>query len=222
MLAWLTKSALPNSLAEYVITLPTDELWQADFFGAIAPLVDAVNWEKHETLTPDEMADKWAEILLPQFWGLKMAVPPGTVVAYAGPTAPDGWLLCDGAEYQVVDYPNLGAVLGSYYGGDGIESFVVPNMQDRFILGASGTHVRGVNGGAETHTLTIPQLPAHNHPPAPGTQAYFYQPTGGVGGTVSWVAGVTMATNAVTGNAGGGQSHNNMPPFINQPYIIKT
>jgi hypothetical protein len=53
-------------MAEYVITLPTDELWQADFFGAILPLITEENWEAHGTLTPEEMADYWSGVLLSQ------------------------------------------------------------------------------------------------------------------------------------------------------------
>jgi microcystin-dependent protein len=221
MLAWLTKSALPSSLAEYVITLPTDELWQADFFGAIAPLVDAINWEQHEALTPDEMADKWAEVLLPQFWGLKMAVPVGTILMWPTLTPPDSYLVCDGSGYNEADYPALFALIGHTYGNPVSGIFQVPDYRGRVPLGVSVGHALASTGGAETHTLTTGQLPAHNHGTPTGAQAFFIQPTGGAGGSVGFAAGSTMGTNAVTGNAGGGQSHNNLQPFISQVFIIK-
>ena len=66
--------------------------------------------------------------------------PLGTVLSFAGQTAPHGYLLCDGASYKVTDYPHLYAVIGNTYGGD-TENFNVPNLVDKFIQGSttSGT-----------------------------------------------------------------------------------
>lgn len=66
--------------------------------------------------------------------------PIGTVLSFAGQTAPHGYLLCNGASYKVADYPDLYAVIGNTYGGD-TENFNVPNLVDKFIQGstASGT-----------------------------------------------------------------------------------
>ena len=66
--------------------------------------------------------------------------PLGTVLSFAGQTAPHGYLLCDGASYKVADYPHLYAVIGNTYGGD-TENFNVPNLVDKFIQGSntSGT-----------------------------------------------------------------------------------
>ena len=66
--------------------------------------------------------------------------PIGTVLSFAGQTAPHGYLLCDGASYKVADYPHLYAVIGNTYGGD-TENFNVPNLVDKFIQGSttSGT-----------------------------------------------------------------------------------
>lgn len=66
--------------------------------------------------------------------------PIGTVLSFAGQTAPNGYLLCDGASYKVVDYPDLYAVIGNTYGGDST-NFNVPNLVDKFVQGSttSGT-----------------------------------------------------------------------------------
>ena len=66
--------------------------------------------------------------------------PIGTVLSYAGQTAPHGYLLCDGKSYAVADYPGLYAVIGNTYGGDST-NFNVPNLVDKFIQGSttSGT-----------------------------------------------------------------------------------
>ena len=66
--------------------------------------------------------------------------PIGTVLSYAGQTAPNGYLICNGASYAVADYPDLYAVIGNTYGGDDT-NFNVPNLVDKFIQGSttSGT-----------------------------------------------------------------------------------
>lgn len=214
MLAWLTKSALPNSLAEYVITLPTDELWQADFFGAIAPLVDAVNWEQHETLTPDEMADKWAEILLPQFWSLKLAIPVGTILTFAGADIPDGYVVCDGSSLLRSQYEALFDVIGTVYGAVDGTHFNVPNLLGRFILGDTVAHPAGQTGGSETHTLTVGEMPAHIH-------NYYFHGGGSVVSHGIPFTNIGQLTNGAIQSAGGGAAHNNMPPYLALFFIIK-
>ena len=62
--------------------------------------------------------------------------PIGTVLSFAGQTAPHGYLLCNGASYKVADYPDLYAVIGNTYGGD-TENFNVPNLVDKFIQGST-------------------------------------------------------------------------------------
>jgi microcystin-dependent protein len=109
--------------------------------------------------------------------------------------------------------------LGDFYGGDGIESFVVPNLQGRFIFGVDGTHALGVNGGAETHTLTTAQIPAHNHAPGGGDLNFINQVSSGGGSGLS--SGSILRARATTSDTGGGGSHNNMPPFQGQYWIIK-
>lgn len=65
--------------------------------------------------------------------------PPGTIMAYLGTSAPAGWLLCDGASYQVTSYSNLFAVIGVSCGnGGGLGSFNVPDLRGRFLRGFSG------------------------------------------------------------------------------------
>lgn len=153
------------------------------------------------------------------------SAPVGTVVAYAGVTAPAGWLMCDGATYQRSQYPALAAVLGV-----ADASFTVPDLRGRFLMGTSASHPRAQTGGEETHTLTEAEMPAHAHPVI------------GRGLPGKWENGVGIfATNLGAGSGwtsvssydakapgwleakskGGGRPHNNLPPYYSISYIIK-
>jgi hypothetical protein len=81
-------------------------------------------------------------------------------------------------------------------------------LKDRFLLGVGDTYTAGSTGGSATVTLSLDQMPAHTHGL---TQSYAY----GSGGN-SATAGYSSSVGAsyTTGSAGGGQSHNNMPPYL--------
>lgn len=87
----------------------------------------------------------------------------GEIKMYAGNTAPQGWLMCQGQVLTISQYPELFAVVGSVYGGNGTTTFALPDMRGRFPLGASASRSIGTTGGAETVSLTEAQLPAHTH-----------------------------------------------------------
>lgn len=76
--------------------------------------------------------------------GTLSVVPTGAVVPFAGSRAPVGYLLCDGSEVSRTDYPYLFDTIGTAYGeGDGLTTFNLPNLQDKFIQGSSGTNTVG-------------------------------------------------------------------------------
>lgn len=76
--------------------------------------------------------------------GTLSVVPSGAVVPFAGSRAPVGYLLCDGSEVSRTDYPYLFDTIGTLYGeGDGLTTFNLPNLQDKFIQGSSGTNTVG-------------------------------------------------------------------------------
>lgn len=91
-------------------------------------------------------------------------VPSGAIMPYAGATAPNHWLLCDGSQVNRVTYKRLFDVIGTTFGaGDGSTTFNIPDLRQRFILGkaAAGTgSVLGSTGGNIDHTHTGP---AHTH-----------------------------------------------------------
>jgi microcystin-dependent protein len=76
----------------------------------------------------------------------------GMIVAGALSTAPTGWLLCDGSAVSRTTYATLFGAIGTTYGvGDGSTTFNVPDLRERFPLGAGATHALGATAGASTH-----------------------------------------------------------------------
>lgn len=162
------------------------------------------------------------------------AVPVGSVTAFAGSSAPNGWLMCGGQTVSRTQYASLFSVIGTTYGaGDGSTTFALPDLRGRVPAGEDdmgGTAANritnagagivgttlGASGGSQTHTLTESQIPSHSH-------GWTY--TSGGGGTTSG-GGVpphnsTPAGSGGTGNTGGGGAHNNVQPTIILNYIIK-
>lgn len=92
----------------------------------------------------------------------------GEIIMFAGNFAPRGWALCNGQLLSVSQNSALFAILGTTYGGNGQTTFALPNLQGRAPVHAGqspGTsrYTLGEVGGTENVTLTINELPAHNH-----------------------------------------------------------
>ena len=149
------------------------------------------------------------------------AMPIGAITAFAGGSAPTGYVMCDGATLSKTTYAALWNVIGYTYGGSG-STFLVPNLQGRVPVGRNGVTFAtlGATGGEETHTLTTAEMPNHTHTGV--TSTMYYVSTGGQFGIV---AGSNMNTNnsgsALTGSTGGGGAHNNLQPYQVVNYIIK-
>jgi microcystin-dependent protein len=77
--------------------------------------------------------------------------------------APKGWATCDGAMMQINQNQALFALLGTHYGGNGSTTFGLPDLRGRIPVHASGSYIVGAVGGEPTHTLTMQEIPAHNH-----------------------------------------------------------
>lgn len=149
--------------------------------------------------------------------------PPGTLRPLAHGSVPPGWLLCDGAAISRTTYAALFAKIGTTWGpGNGATTFNLPDGRDRSLIGASGTRALGTTGGEAAHTLTVAEMPSHqhNHNQADGGNLGY----GGDGSTVAYTAGFgnsRLNTNIATGFTGGGQAHNNMPPYFVGNWIIR-
>src|SRR5260370_23900887 len=93
----------------------------------------------------------------------------GEIRMFGGNFAPAGWAFCDGALLAISTTPTLFNLIGTTYGGDGQNTFALPDMRGRLPLhmgqgSGLSTYTLGESGGVEQVTLTGTQIPAHNHP----------------------------------------------------------
>ena len=144
--------------------------------------------------------------------------PIGGIAAYGGTAIPDGWLLCDGSTVSRELYSDLFKAVGTVFGeGDGSTTFKLPDYRDKFVLGAGGDVALAETGGEKEVTLTVKQIPPHNH----SLTAHGSDGTGNMVSQSIGNGGSRVVASWVIGNTGGGQPHNNMPPYVGTYYIIK-
>lgn len=165
----------------------------------------------------------------------------GEIRIFGGIFAPVGWLFCNGQLLSISDYYTLFALIGTTYGGDGQNTFALPNLQSRVVVGmGQGTglsnYPQGTAAGTENVTLTTNQMPSHQHP----VQGTLRAVTGGIGQTSPAQAyfgdkgsdsytnapGISkLAADALSLSlqpAGNSQPHSNIQPVLAIQYIIAT
>lgn len=217
----MTPEEIPDETFCRVLFIPDDEVIQAAVNGALLLLTEEENWQQHGDVTPAEMAECFMSMYFDYIGSVGACMQTGMIVAYGGASAPDGWLLCDGAYYLANDFPDLYDVIGTTYGASGgAGTFNVPDFRGRDILGAgSGAGLtprsRGDTGGGETHQLTVSEMPAHTH------TAHSHGAAGLTGELVAPVAGAVVPGTA-TGSTGGDGAHTILDPFGCAHYCIKT
>lgn len=158
----------------------------------------------------------------------------GEIRLFAGNYAPTGWAFCDGATLPIAENDTLFNLIGTTYGGDGQETFNLPDLRGRApvhqgagVLGEN--YVMGEYGGVENVTLTLNQLPVHDHGGAPrastspGTRsspaAHYFAANNAVS-LYSTNAPNANLNGAALSPAGGSQPHDNMQPFLCVSFII--
>ena len=153
---------------------------------------------------------------------------------FGGSFAIYGWAFCDGNLIQISQNDALFNLIGTTYGGDGVNTFALPDLRGRLPIGDGQggglqPYAIGQKAGAENVTLATGQLPSHTHAaqsqsasgdssaPAPNTVAWA-TPTGNNRYSTGAPTGTMNAT--AIANTGGSQSHENMMPFLCVNYII--
>jgi microcystin-dependent protein len=161
----------------------------------------------------------------------------GEIKIIAWNYAPKGWAFCNGQIMSIQQNTALFSILGTTYGGNGVQTFALPNLQGRIPVHVGNTTTLGQQGGQSAHTLLISEMPAHIHSMsantgaavlnAPATDSVLGQSSGALhNGTVLEILMYAPSGPATTLNpgtiagAGGSQPHDNMSPYLVLNYII--
>jgi microcystin-dependent protein len=154
-------------------------------------------------------------------------IPAGSVVDFAGSSAPSGWLLCAGQAVSRTTYADLFTAIGTTFGvGDGSTTFNLPDLRGRVVAGkddmngtaasrltTGGSGINGASlgasGGTQTHTLITAEMPAHTH-------------SGGIAGGTEGLISTGGSSIGNTDSTGGGGAHQNTQPTLILNKIIKT
>ena len=140
--------------------------------------------------------------------------------------APRGWALCNGQLLPINQNQALFSLLGTTYGGDGRVNFALPDLRGRVPIHVGSGHTLGERAGEQAHTLSIAELPTHNHLVNASTTASggVDNPTGNFLGSASNLyhtpASLTSMNPGTITNTGGSQAHQNMQPFLTLSFCI--
>lgn len=143
---------------------------------------------------------------------------------------PKGWALCNGQLLPINQNQALFSLLGTTFGGDGRVNFALPDLRGRTPIHSGSGHTLGERGGEQAHTLSISELPTHNHSANARSAlastgnpagALLAEPSLSVGSIYSTAtpAVAALAATSVT-NSGGSQAHLNMQPFLTISFCI--
>ena len=164
-------------------------------------------------------------------------MPPyvGEIRLFAGTFAPVGWMLCQGQSLPIAENEVLFQLIGTTYGGDGEETFNLPNLQSRVPIhmgtGPDGTTYQiGEMAGTEAETLSMQQIPNHTHTLTATTNlASTTSPSDAVVPAVTSASVITAFGSDAPHTAlhpsslipiGGSQPHENLQPYVALNYII--
>lgn len=154
---------------------------------------------------------------------------------FGGNFAPLGWAFCDGSILAIADNDVLFQLIGTTYGGDGQQTFALPDLRGRAPVhqGAGpslSTRIIGGLGGTESVAITPSTYPIHSHAVTAAASGVAQSPSGAVFAGSTAIAryrldsinqpDVQMAAGSLASSPGGGQPHENMQPFTVVSFII--
>ncbi|MBK5650003.1 MAG: phage tail protein [Rhizobium sp.] len=138
---------------------------------------------------------------------------------------PKGWAFCNGQTMPINQNQALFSLLGTTYGGNGMTTFALPNLQGKVPVHMGSGFALGQTGGEASHTLSIAEMPQHPHV-FQGTTNNADNPAV-TGNLMATSANLYTAANNLTtldpstvGNAGGSQAHENMQPYLAVSFCI--
>ena len=169
----------------------------------------------------DDLQNKMATAL-----GQLMKPMLGLIIATCSVNIPDGTLLCDGATYARVDYPNLYDAIDPSLHIDA-DMFTVPDLRERFILGSGPTHAPLSTGGSFEHVQSLSELAAHSHnsPPHAHTEVTATPVLVTVGLELPTAAaipgaGFTGSTSVSIDSTGSSEAMDITPPYYALKYVV--
>ncbi len=160
----------------------------------------------------------------------------GEIRMFAGNFAPAGWAFCDGQLIPIAENETLFNLIGTTYGGDGQTTFALPDLRGRVPV-HQGTSSTGTSypiaemAGAETVTLTLQQIPSHNHLVNATNATPSVTPSNAIPATATSTQQGVWAYGPLTGTlvpfvaatiqpAGGSQPHENIQPILAINFIL--
>lgn len=210
--------SLSGVIVERVVKIDSALLYLID--GAWAYLLDREPLEQTGSLTVENAKNALSDAFYCYLWECDVT-PIGTVFMYGSETPPDGWINCLGQPISRTDYADLFAVIGIQFGaGDGSTTFNVPNFKGRspmmagVTIPAIGNLAIGGQYGQNIHTLTLDEIPPHDH-------GAVVSPTNPDANRALVAAGgAFLVQDNVTVSRGGGNSHNNVHQVLGINFII--
>lgn len=151
----------------------------------------------------------------------------GEIRMFAGNFAPVGWEFCSGKLLPISENETLFQLIGTTYGGDGESTFALPDLRGRIPIHQGNGFILAETGGAESITLTVSQIPAHNHAMLASTGPGNLNTPGGNVTAESAAVKIYFADQpivnlnpAAVSPVGGNQPHNNFQPYLCVNFII--
>lgn len=235
-----TGDGTTSAVASFLLLMPRLDWFKQSVIAALSEMAIQGNWwiggDNDQKQAAEHAAQMVEDIIIMNF----NPIPIGKVEAFAGATTPEGWLDCDGSEYNQADYVELFAAIAQVWGGN-TGTFFVPDLRDRTLIGAGGAFALADTGGEQDHTLTVAELAAHSHTASAatiidpghvhveslavpavstlGAGVPFPIALPGVGVTAIGFTGITALAAGIS-SEGGDQPHNNMQPYAAINYII--